>query len=282
MPGITGSAAGAAELGFNPWARTMGVTVAKFEPYSRGVLRRRRAAWLRRNAVVVTVVVLGLGTILGFSTFVVVATVTGALRWYLLGAVHAGLTATGLHLVHSAFLANDREALWHLRGAWGEDNTCSELQRAKRRRLIWGWVDSISLQSGDLDHVVITRRAGLVAVDSKWRNQVTAADTTDMARAAQKAKARAEGLARTVLRSERGARHRAKVQSLAVTPVVVVWGAAQHTVPDCAVLEGVSFVAGRKLVSWLRELDGETVPKDAAQDALERLERYREGAWQDA
>jgi hypothetical protein len=260
----------------------MGVTVAKFEPYSRRVLRRRRAAWLRRNAVVVTVVVLGLGIILGFSTFVVVATMTGALRWYLLGAVHAGLTATGLHLVHLAFLANDREALWHLRGAWGEDNTRSELQRAKRRRLIWGWVDSISLQAGDLDHVVITRRAGLVAVDSKWRNEVTAADTTDMARAARKAKARAEGLARTVLRSERGARHRAKVPSLAVTPAVVVWGAAQHTVPDGAVLEGVSFVAGRKLVSWLRELDGETVPKDAAQDALQRLERYREGAWQDA
>ena len=103
-----------------------------------------------------------------------------------------------------------------------------------------------------------------------------------MARAAHKAKARAEGLARSVLRSERGARHRAKVQSLTVTPVVVVWGAAQHIVPDGAVLEGVSFVAGRKLVSWLRELDGETVPKDAARDALQRLERYREGAWQDA
>ena len=256
--------------------------MTKFEPYSRRVLRRRRAEWLRRNTVVVTVVVLGLAVILSFSTFVVVATMTGGLRWYLLGVVHAGLTATGLHLVHSAFLANDREALWHLRGAWGEDNTRSELQRAKRRRLIWGWVDSINLQAGDLDHVVITRRAGLVAVDSKWRNQVTAADTTDMARAARKAKARAEGLARTVLRSERSAKHRAKIQSLTVTPVVVVWGAAQATVPDGAVLDGVSFVAGRKLVSWLRDLDGETVSKDAAHDALHRLERYREGAWQDA
>ena len=87
-------------MGFNPLGTNDGVTVAKFEPYSRRVLRRRRAAWLRRNAVVVTVVVLGLGIILGFSTFVIVATMTGALRWYLLGAVHAGITATDLHLVH--------------------------------------------------------------------------------------------------------------------------------------------------------------------------------------
>ena len=256
--------------------------MARFEPYSRRVLRRRRAAWMRRNAVVVTVVTIGIAAILGFATLIIIATMTGALRWYLLGVVHAGLTATGLHLVHSAFLANDREALWHLRGAWGEDNTRSELQRAKRRRLIWGWVDSISLQAGDLDHVVITRRGGLVAVDSKWRNQITASDTTDMARAARKAKARAEGLARTILRSERGARHRATIQPLTVTPVVIIWGAAQHTVPDDAVVDGVRFVAGRKLIPWLRELSGDTVPRDAAQDALLRLESYRERAWQDA
>jgi hypothetical protein len=60
--------------------------------------------------------------------------------------------------------------------------------------------------------------------------------------------------------------------------VVVVWGAAQHTVPDRAAVEGVRFVADRKLVPWLRELDGETVSKDA----LQRLERYCAGAWQEA
>jgi hypothetical protein len=31
------------------------------------------------------------------------------------------------------------------------------------------------MQAGDLDHVVITRRGGLVAVDLKWRNKVTTA-----------------------------------------------------------------------------------------------------------
>ena len=102
--------------------------------------------------------------------------------------------AAYLHALQSAFLASDGEAIWHLRGAWGEENTRSELQRARRKRLIWGWVDSISLRAGDLDHLVVTRHGGLVAVDSKWRNR--ASDTVDMARAADKARLRAEALAR--------------------------------------------------------------------------------------
>lgn len=257
--------------------------VRKFEPYSRRELRRRRTSWLRRNIVIVAVVVVGIVVMLSIATALVVTMMAGAFRWYVLGVVHTGLVATGLHLLNSGFLALDREALWHVRGAWGEDNTRSELQRAKRRRLIWGWVDSINLQAGDLDHVVVTRRGGIVAVDSKWRNEVTANDTAAMARAAHKAKARAEGLARTLLTSERGARHRARLQSLTVTPVVVLWGAAQATVPEGgAVIDDVRFVAGRQLVPWLRGLEGETVPKDAALDALDRLKKFRETAWQDA
>lgn len=107
-------------------------------------------------------------------------------------------------------------------------------------------MDSINLQAGDLDHLVVTRHGGLVAIDSKWRNH--ASDTTDMARAANKAKMRAEGLAQTLLQSERGARHRAKVNPLRVTPVVVLWGAAHHGVPDGARVEGIEFVSGRRLV----------------------------------
>ena len=256
--------------------------MAKFEPYSRRVLRRRRMAWLRRNVVVVAVVVVGIALMLAIASVAVVTTMTGASQGYVLGVTHAGVAAAGLHLLHSAFLAMDRDALRHVRGAWGEDNTRSELQRAKRRRLIWGWVDSINLQAGDLDHVVITRRGGILALDSKWRNEITADGTAEMARAALRANARAEGLARTLLRSERGARHRARVQSLTVTPVVVVWGAAQGMVPENAVIEGVRFVAGRKLVALLRGLDTHPVPKDAARDALQRLKEYRAAAWQDA
>ncbi|GAA4821205.1 hypothetical protein ACFQ0K_19380 [Nocardioides caeni] len=69
-------------------------------------------------------------------------------RWYVIGLLHAGLLAAALHLINSAFLAYEVTAIWQLRGAWGEDNTRSELRKAKRRRLVWGWVDSITLQDG--------------------------------------------------------------------------------------------------------------------------------------
>lgn len=247
----------------------------KFEPHSRRVLRRRRTAWLRRNLVIIVALLSGVTAMLVLATVVVAATVPDPVRGYLLGALHVGLIAAALHLFHSAFLAHDREAIWHIRGAWGEDNTRSELLRAKRRRLIWGWVDSINLQAGDLDHVVVTRSGGLVAIDSKWRNQVTSHDNTEMARSALKARSRAEGLARTLLSSEHGARHRARVQPFRVTPVVVLWGAAQGEVPEEAAVEGVRFLAGRQLLPWLRQLDGDTVAKEAARDVLERLETYR-------
>jgi hypothetical protein len=196
-----------------------------------------------------------------------------AFTWWLLGLFQATVVAIYLHALHAAFLAHDREAIWHLRGAWGEDNTRSELQRAKRKRLIWGWVDSIDLQAGDLDHLVVTRRGGLVAIDSKWRNEAT--DTVDMAQAAHRVRLRAEGVARTVLKAERGARHRGKSNPLRVIPVVVLWGAAQHHVPDRAQVSGIDFVPGRRLLRWLRTLDGEPVDKLAARDVIERLEKYR-------
>lgn len=64
--------------------------------------------------------------------------------------------------------------------------------------------------------------------------------------------------------------------------MVVLWGAAQRTVPDGAVIEGVTFVAGRQLLPWLRELEGEAIAKDAAGEAIQRLKKFRETAWQDA
>ena len=249
--------------------------MSRFDPYSRHALRRRRKAWLRTNVVVVSGVVLGIALMLAVLTAVLFISTRGVTRWYALGIFHAGTVAAGLHLLNTAFLAHDREALWHVRGAWGEENTRSELQRAKRRRLIWGWVDSISLQVGDLDHVVITRRGGLVALDSKWRNEVKANEPAQLARQALRAKTRAEALARTILRDGRGAKHRAKLQSLKVTPVVVLWGAAQHTVPDGAQIDGVTFIAGRKLVPWLKSLEGADVPEESARDALRRLKDYR-------
>jgi hypothetical protein len=190
------------------------------------------------------------------------------------------MVALYVHLLHNAFLANDRDAIRHLRGAWGEDNTRSELQTAKRRRLIWGWVDSITLQNGDIDHLVVTRRGGLVAIDTKWRTDTH--DVIDMARAAQRVKSRAEALAQTVLTRERGVRHRSKDNPLSVTPVVVLWGAAQHTIPAGAQRDGIDFIPGRSLRRWLGSLDNEPVSKAAAADLIHRLERFRASAWENA
>jgi hypothetical protein len=69
------------------------------------------------------------------------------------------------------------------------------------------------------------------------------------------------------------------VNSLTVTPVVVVWGAAQHNVPAGYRTEEVDFIPGRQLVTWLGALDSEAVTKAAAGDLIARLEEYRAGNW---
>lgn len=253
--------------------------MAKYHPYSRRVFRRRLLAWMRRNLKLFAALTGGvLALITGLTFLMVVVMTPTAFTWWVVGVFQAAMVAVYLHVIHTAFLAQDKEAIIQLRGAWGEDNTRTELQRAKRKRLIWGWVDSINLQVGDLDHLVVTRRGGLVAIDSKWRNQVN--DTTDMARAAHRARIRAEGLAQTLLQGDRRARHRAKANPLKVTPVVVLWGAAQREVPDNARVDGIEFVAGPRLVSWLAALDSSIVDKRAAADVIDRLENYREATWE--
>lgn len=112
-----------------------------------------------------------------------------------------------------------------------------------------------------------------MAIDSKWRSQAN--DTVDMARAAQKVRLRAEGLTRDLLKGDaRGAR-RAKINPLSVTSVVVLWGAAQHGVPEHASVDGIEFVAGRRFADWLAQLDGQPVDEAAAADILRSLEARR-------
>ena len=148
--------------------------------------------------------------------------------------------------------------------------------RAKKKRVVWGWVDSISLQAGDLDHLVLTCNGGFVAIDSKWRSD--GRDTAAMAQSANRAKLRAEAVTRTLLKSERGG-HRAKAHTAEVKPVVVIWGPAQHKVPDNFEVDGIEFVGGRRLLAWLQNLSGERVDKLAAKDALERLKTFRSQSW---
>ncbi|MDP3967434.1 MAG: nuclease-related domain-containing protein [Nocardioides sp.] len=202
-------------------------------------------------------------------------------RWYLLGVVHTAAVAAVLHLMQSAFLAHEREAIWHVRGAWGEENTRDVLRQAKRRRLVWGWVDSITTQGGDIDHLVLTRAGGLVVLDSKWRNQADRASVADMARSAHRARGRAQGVAQTVTTRDTRGRRRAPGGSLAVRPAVVLWGAAQHAVPDGTEIEGVAFIPGTRLLGWFKQQGGDPVSKSAAADLLGALEEFRTTAWQD-
>lgn len=250
----------------------------KYRPFSRREFRRHFAQWANENLKVVVVLTAGTVGLLAVVTgWLLFALPKSPASWWFLGALQASVVAVYLHLLNASFLAHDREAIWHMRGAWGEENTRSELQRAKRKKLIWGWVDSISLQVGDLDHLVVTRQGGLVMIDSKWRNE--ASDTIDMAKAARKANLRAQALAQTLLKGERGARHRAKVDAFNVTAVVVLWGAAQHHVPSNARVDGIEFVAGRQLLAWLSKLEGHPVNEAAAADVLKRLEGFRAATW---
>jgi hypothetical protein len=246
-------------------------TVASYPARALGL---RRRAWLRKRASVVAVVVGGVLVMAALVTGILWV-IPGSMRWYLLGLAHAGIAAAGLHLLNSAFLAYDPTALLHVRGAWGEDNTRIELERAKRKRLVWGWVDSIELQVGDIDHLVVTRHGGVVAIDSKWRNQVTDTGVAALADSARRASMRAEGLLRTLLKAEYRSRHRARTQPLSVTPVVVLWGSARSEVPADATVSGVRFLDGRQLLNWLAQLDGHAVPRDAAKAALAQLNEYR-------
>jgi hypothetical protein len=153
------------------------------------------------------------------------------------------------------------------------------LRRAKRRRLIWGWVDSITVATGDIDHLVVTRRGGLVAIDSKWRSRPSEVEA--LSTGAGRTRVRAQGILADALRSERG-QHRSRGRAHQVTPLVVVWGPAQQALCDTERHSDVHLVVGRDLLSWLRKTDGDLIDRASAKDLLRRLEEYSESRWESA
>lgn len=246
----------------------------KHQPYSRLEFRRRLKAWILRNVKLVGAVTVGLiASIALVVGLLLLAAPSSRFSWWVLGAVPTAMVAAYLHLLHTAFIAHDAEAIWHVRGAWGEDSTRDELRRAKRKKVVWGWVDSLKMPVGDIDHLVVTRRGGLVAVDSKWRSRIN--DAAEMARAAQKVRIRAEALTRDLLKGDSRGTRRARINPLSVTAVVVLWGPAQHGVPEGATVDGIEFVAGRNFVAWLRRLEGHTVDQAAGDDVVRHLEARR-------
>ncbi|MDT9594236.1 hypothetical protein RDV89_14225 [Nocardioides zeae] len=255
--------------------------MGKFDPYSRRELRRRRRAWLLERKTMLALQLAVAVALFAFVTPIVWFTLPiGDGRWYVLGVLHTVVVAAWLHVLHETHLASDAKAIQHVRGANGEEMTRYGLQTAKRRRRIWGWVDSIQTTGGDIDHLVLTRTGGVVVMDSKWRTRRIDPDEADrIAESARRAATRAEGVLRTKLPRERGT-HRAPVRSsLTVTPLVVVWGPAQDELPPDAERGGVRFVPGRALQTWLRALDGEAMSQEAATDLLAKLREFRLDTW---
>lgn len=254
--------------------------MGKYHPYSRRRLRKLFWQWMRQGLIRVSLFLLGAVALIACETWMFLALdLDERLRWFLIGVVPAVIVAVVLGGLVFTFLAYVPEAIWHLRGAWGEDFTRDELARAKRKSLIWDWVDSLTVQGGDIDHLVVTRAAGLLAIDSKWRSDPNDLDPSTMAKEANRARIRAEGVVQTLVRKERGA-HRAPLKSFRVTPVVVVWGGAHRDVPEGVRVDGVVFVSGRALVGWLERVGGEAVDQAAANDILAGLRTFRSTHWQ--
>jgi hypothetical protein len=230
--------------------------------------------WVRRNFRMFIGLTLGLAALIVLESMVIrVALSAGPFRSYLMGATHTLLIGAWLVLPFLSFLAINQQGMNQFRGALGEDNTRDELKIARRRRLIWSSIDSVPFDQGDIDHLVITRRGGLVAIDSKWRTHQ--GDLPAMAADARRGKLRAEGLAHTLLERDRSAKHRSKGKPISVRAVVVVWGSLQQKVPaDGVTYEGVEFVAGQNLRRWLQGLDGQPVPREAARDLVRRVSSY--------
>jgi hypothetical protein len=224
-------------------------------PYSRRLYRDRRKQFIHANAAP-----LGL---LALLVAAIGALLSQALHGYMLGLADGILVASFVGLVLTAFHATTG-SIWQLAGAWGEENTRDVLRAAKRRRLIWGWVDGVAIADGDVDHLVVLRDGRLIAIDSKWHAKVGRGylerDAHHAVRTAQRA--------RSILR--------AVGDAWPVTPVVVVWGAGAQDVPKGATIDGVPIVAGRHLKQWLDQNDNASVRKRDADAILRALESFRE------
>lgn len=224
--------------------------------YPRRQVRRALRSYLRHNWIGLTTVAL----------IWVVGLV--ALAWgfdgYALGLAQGAFAAALVPIVLTSFLLVSGSA-FQLSGAWGEDNTRDILKTAKRKRHIHGWIDNLEVQGGDVDHLVITS-TGVYALDSKWHShgitpQVIAHD-------AEKARASARR-AGNILRSIS--------QPMTVTPVVVMWGGNRDWARGGKVDEGVRFVCGPELKSWLT-VSPETVRIDdrQAREILGELAAFKQ------
>lgn len=228
-------------------------------PRSYAERRLREALWrfLRRNVLFLAVFV----GILAVAVVVVAFLVDGYVR----GLLHGITATTAWLLVWQLFLVHGGH-MYRLSGVWGEDNTRDVLRSAKRRGLIYGWIDNLEIEGGDVDHLVVAP-FGLVAIDSKCHTG--AYDEISVERDCSRALA-ATRRASLILRSEG---HRVDVAT-----VVAIWGAQQQDIPETGEQRrGVTLLRGRRLKQWLRSRRADTSlfsPADA-DGLLAQLRAFR-------
>jgi hypothetical protein len=177
-----------------------------------------------------------------------------------------GVMATAFLSLTVLGFALHTEGLQQLAGAWGEDNTCAELDKARKRGHIWGAVHNIEFGGfGDIDHVVLTP-GGVLALETKWKFRELARNWLhkDLRQASS-----AAGKTRSVLRSKGiDAVHD-------VTPVVVVWGKGGHEIADGGeVVDGVHLVYGGELADWMARWGTGRLAQDNAEPVLAKLETF--------
>ena len=225
--------------------------------FPRRLLRRGFRRWVRSNLKGIVAITLG------FALMLVVA-VWAQRTAYARGLVQGVLLTAYAGSVLLMYLMTT-EGMGQLGGAWGEDNTRSELKAARKRGLIWGAVHNVEVAGIDVDHVVIAPR-GALAIDSKWHFGELRRETLD--RDTQRAHAAARKAA-SVLRSVHvGA-------PMDVQPLVVVWGRGQREIPTAGIeYNGVCVVAGADLRKWLEAVRRGKVAQDNAEAALTALERF--------
>lgn len=201
------------------------------------------------------------GLTVGYA--IVMAVLSVVLDGYLLGIFHGAATVLFLAMVFVAQITATG-SIRHLTGAWGEDNTKDLLRWARHRRLIHGWVDSLEIQGGDVDHLVATP-SGWIAIDSKWHSQsldwsVVARDVSRSTKAARRAS--------LILRSLH--------QPADVRPAVVLWGGSRDELSDLdRVVDGVEIVSGSDLKDWFRKLPTGGMDRRAAKTALHDLRTFK-------
>lgn len=253
--------------------------MSKQRSFPSRLAREDLRAYLRRNRARLVLISLGyLALGVAITGFLIAIAGHRRTSWFMAGLFVGVWLTMYVAMIGLAWLASSQPAMRYVRGALGEDNTRDMLKAAARKRTIWGFVEGITTRGGDVDHLVVTRSGGVLAIDSKWCNEVNPDLLDRMAMSAQAAARRAESVMRSenvgVLKRESKARHRVDGAAHRVRPVVVVWGAESHKMPSSATRLGVEFVAGLNLPNWLRLLEGDSVDEATAADLLGRLAAF--------